>query len=117
MPPTKEFTTDGCSGFLSVAWRLFTHRLTPWEGCCTEHDKAYWRGGPKHLRLEADSTLMQSVAANGHPYWAWLMFAGVRIGGMWWLPFPSLRQVNGKWRFRFDGVRWGYGFRYPRYKE
>jgi hypothetical protein len=41
------------------------------------------------------------------------MFFGVRLGGMWWLPFPSLRQVNGCWRFSLNEVRWGYGWPYP----
>lgn len=81
-----------------------------------EHDRAYWAGGDKSLRVRADSKLMQCVAANGYPWWAVIMFVAVRIGGPSWLPFPSLRQVNGKWKFSLNEVRWGYGFRYPRYK-
>jgi hypothetical protein len=114
--PTKPFESDGCSGFMSFAWRTIFDEAPPWEGACLEHDRLYHAGGEKHLRLEADSRLMQEVAAKGHPYWAWLMFAGVRLGGPWWLPFPSVRQVNGRWRFKFDGVRWGWGYSYPRYK-
>jgi hypothetical protein len=116
MNPPKPFVTDGCSGFMSFVWRLLFKTATPWEGLCVDHDKAYWRGGDKSLRLEADSKLMQGVATKGHPYWACLMFVGVRLGGVWWLPFPSVRLVNGKWHFSFDGVRWGWGWRYPRYK-
>ena len=81
------------------------------------HDVAYWKGGPTRLRLDADIELMRGVALKGHPYWAIIMFLGVRIGGPWWLPFPSIRQRRGKWRFSFNEVRWGYGYRYPRYKE
>lgn len=114
--PVKPFLSDGCSGFMSFLWEGLTGSPPPWEGCCLEHDRAYWKGGKLSLRREADSLLMQCVAANGHPWWAWLMFLGVRLGGVWWLPFPSARRVDGRWRFTFDGVRWGYGHRYPRYK-
>jgi len=114
--PPKPFVTDGCSGFLSFAWRMLFGAAPPWEGCCIEHDRAYWRGGEKRLRLEADSKLMQCVAANGHPWWAAMMFVAVRIGGPYWLPFPSLRQMDGRWHFSLNEVRWGYGWRYPRYQ-
>ena len=114
-PPT-EFVSDGGSGFLSFFWEIVFRKAPPWEGCCLIHDKAYWQGGPKHLRLQADSRLMQCVAANGHPWWAVVMFLAVRIGGPWWLPFPSVRKVDGEWRLFFNGVRWGYGWPYPKYK-
>lgn len=114
--PTKPFVSDGCSGFMSVLWRIFAGIPPPWEGHCLEHDMAYWQGGEKHLRLEADAKLMRAVADQGHPYWAVIIFLGVRVGGPWWLPFPSLRRINGRWKFAFDGVRWGYGYPYPRYK-
>src|SRR5262245_51509935 len=115
MPP-KKFVSDGCSGFMSFVWRVALKSAPPWEGCCTDHDFLYWMGGDRKQRLEADSKLMQDVAKNGHPWWAVAMFVAVRIGGMWWLPFPSLRQVNGKWRLSFNEVRWGYGWPYPQYK-
>jgi len=113
MIPPKPFVTDGCSGFMSFLWRVVLREPPPWEGCCIEHDRAYWQGGPNSLRLEADIKVLQCVRANGHPHWAVIMFIAVRIGGMWWLPFPSLRKVNGKWRFSFNEVRWGYGWPYP----
>lgn len=114
--PPKSFDTDGCSGFLSFIWQMIFRREPPWENCCIDHDKAYWRGGELSLRFEADNKLMQDVAAKGHPYWAILMFLAVRLGGQWWLPVPSLKKVGGKWKLSFDSVRWGYGFVYPRYK-
>jgi hypothetical protein len=115
--PPRPFLSDGCSGFMSFLWRMFLHRPPPWEGSCIEHDLAYWRGGPKELRLSADSKVMQDVAAGGHPYWAVVLFIAVRIGGPPWLPFPSMRQVNGKWRLEWNGVRWGYGWPWPKYKS
>jgi hypothetical protein len=117
-PGMKKFTTDGCSGFMSFTWRFVLGWPPPWEDCCIEHDKAYWRGGDTSLRLKADTELMRCVAAKGHPYWAILMFFAVRIGGPWWLPFPSIRiNKNGTWHFSISEVRWGYGWPYPKYKE
>lgn len=116
MQALKPFTSDGCSGFMSVLWRWVLRNPPPWEGCCEIHDRAYWQGGDISLRLDADIALMQCVRANGHPHWAVIMFIAVRIGGMWWLPFPSLRKKNGRWVFSLNEVRWGYGFPYPKYK-
>jgi hypothetical protein len=113
----KPFTTDGCSGFMSFVWRLVFRKSPPWEGCCLAHDQAYWQGGPTELRLAADKDLRRCVAGKGHPYWAALMFIAVRIGGPWWLPFPSLRRHRRAWHFSFFEVRWGYGWPYPRYKK
>jgi hypothetical protein len=100
---------------MSFLCRELLHRFPPWEGCCKEHDRAYWRGGPKKLRLQADSKVMQCIAANGHPWWAIILFIAVRVGGPWWLPFPGVRKVNGRWRLSFNEVRWGYGWPYPKH--
>ena len=90
------FTTDGCSGRI---WLTLTGREGPWRGCCVEHDKAYWQGGTRAARAQADIALMACVARNGHPVIAFAMWAAVRIGGHPLWPFP--------WR-------WGYGWKYPR---
>jgi hypothetical protein len=116
MVPPKPFVSDGCSGFMSFLWHAFTQHAPPWEGLCLSHDRSYWQGGDTKLRLVTDTKLMTGVAQQGRPYWAMIIFLGVRIGGPWWLPFPSVRRVDGKWKFEFDGVRWGYGYPYPRYK-
>jgi len=114
MTPPKPFTTDGCSGFMTFVWRVLWKKVPPWEGCCEEHDRAYWEGGPNSLRLAADIKVYHCVKTNGHPIWAVIMFVAVRLGGMWWLPFPSLRQTeDGKWHFSLNEVRWGYGWPYP----
>ena len=114
----KPFTTDGCSGFMSFFWRVFLRKRPPWEGCCIEHDKAYWQGGPKSLRLQADIEVLRCVANQGYPYWAIIIFIAVRIGGPWWLLFPSIRiDDDESWHFSIFETRWGYGWRYPRYKE
>ncbi len=50
-----EFTTNGCSGGLSVGWEYLaakvqnfqeTHGTEPaWQSCCETHDRAYHAGG------------------------------------------------------------------------
>jgi len=51
----NAFTTDGCSGGLSLAWKQLSDRypefenshggLPPWEECCIVHDHQYHAGG------------------------------------------------------------------------
>jgi len=79
-----EFTTDGCSGGLSVGWQYLagknehfktTHREhQPWESCCVEHDRLYHLGGfPEattaiqsfDARKEADLALKACVLEIG----------------------------------------------------
>lgn len=88
------FKSDGCSGGMSLLWPVLFGKLPPWEGCCVSHDRAYWAGGTDIDRLNADMRLFECVKANGHPYWALLMWCAVRVFG-----HPS---------FNF-GWRWGYG--------
>lgn len=78
-----EFTTDGCSGGLSVGWEYLAGaipqfqkihgRLPAWESCCITHDQAYHTGGPAdataeksyEARREADLALKNCVLATG----------------------------------------------------
>lgn len=75
LPP---FSSDGCSGGLSVGWdwlaerqpryRELFGRRPPWEACCVIHDWAYWNGGSADgyaRRLEADRELHRCVVASG----------------------------------------------------
>lgn len=96
--PTKPFTTDGCSGGMSWAWRRFIGHPPPWEGACIEHDKAYWLGGPTWKRRRADQRLREDVKVKGYPIIGFFMYYGVRLGGM------SIWPVS--WR-------WGYGYVWP----
>jgi hypothetical protein len=93
------FTTDGCSGGMTWAWRKVVRSDPPWERACVEHDYAYWQGGSKRDRKLADKMLYLRVLNNGHALIGCLMYWAVRIGGHPLLPFP--------WR-------WGYGWKYPR---
>jgi len=72
--PLRAFESDGCSGGLSTGWQRLVDQFPelagrlgdrpPWETCCVEHDRAYWRGqgvnGYAH-RLAADRALRQCV--------------------------------------------------------
>ena len=97
----SEFTTDGCSGGMSLLWNNLLGKLPflpdrlPWEQDCINHDHAYHIGGSKADRLYADRRLAAAVTAKGYPIIAALMFYAVRIGGVKWLPTH--------WR-------WGYGW-------
>ena len=69
--PLDEFTTDGCSGGLSEAWRVVAGRFPdfagvhggtpPWEACCVTHDHAYHAGGRDR---EAANDFQDRVAAD-----------------------------------------------------
>lgn len=83
--------SDGCS-----LWPDGNYR-----DCCVAHDGAYFRGGGLGARREADRLLYRCVRSKGrgyNPIIAPLMWIGVRIGGVGWLPTP---------------FRWGFGNRYP----
>ena len=123
------FTTDACSGGLSDGWRFLAKKLPvfkakfgdkpPYEACCVEHDRAYWRGETVQgfaKRQHADQALQHCVVEFGKSHRAEfsrefnvspeaiernftivaaLMYRAVRIGGRPCTQLP--------WR-------WGYGW-------
>ena len=89
MPP--EFKSDGCTLFPDGNYR----------DCCVEHDKAYYFGGPLKERRAADNRLYECVKAKNSKTIAGIMWLGVRIGAVPFLPTP---------------FRWGFGNKYPRMK-
>ena len=71
------FVSDGCSGGLSAGWKLITDalpglenqigELPPWQHCCVNHDREYWRGpgmNGSRLRQLADDELRSCVLAT-----------------------------------------------------
>jgi len=95
----RPFTSDGCSAFPDGTYE--EERL--WQICCIAHDYAYWMGGTKQDRENADLDLQTCVASVGQPEVAALMLTGVRVGGTPYLPTK---------------FRWGYGWPWFRgYKE
>lgn len=97
--PPKPFTSDGASGLISAIYRRVYGKEIPWVECAIRHDWAYWHAGPSHLRLEADKALARCVANHGHPILSIIVYIGVRIGGVWWLPYHN--------------ARFGYGYVWP----
>ena len=70
--------------------------------CCVRHDWLYWKGGGFKDRLVADEEFFECVKETQSGWLAPFRWLGVRIGGVHVLPFR-------KWR-------WGYGWKWPRYK-
>ena len=54
------FTSDGCSAFPDGT----PSQKTLWLECCYEHDYAYWKGGTREERAEADQALRACVEAD-----------------------------------------------------
>lgn len=81
------FKTDGCSMFPDGSYRM----------CCESHDRAYFSGGSWTARWQADKKLFKCVAATKgfqHKFIAPVMWLGVRVGGLHFLP---------------TSFRWGFG--------
>ena len=86
-----DFKSDGCSLFPDGDYR----------NCCVEHDRAYYFGGSLRERRRADNKLFKCVAATRgfqHKIIAPVMWIGVRVGGVSFLPTP---------------FRWGFGQKKP----
>jgi hypothetical protein len=86
--PAKPFASDGCS-----AWPDEWHGIDFYEDCFL-HDIEYWCGGTDADKLAADLQLALGICRKGAPRMAEIMFNGVRVGGVDWMPTP--------WR-------WGFG--------
>jgi len=92
----RDFSSDGCSLFPDGN---IQHRDL-WCDCCFKHDIAYWRGGTKEDRVQADTALKECVLERTNSkVLANMMYDGVRAGGH--PAFPT-------W------YRWGYGWSYGR---
>ncbi|MEM9282968.1 MAG: FAD-binding oxidoreductase [Verrucomicrobiota bacterium] len=90
------FSSDECTCFPEGTY----HEKTLWKQDCRIHDYAYWQGGTRKERRQADQELRYGIKKKGKPVIAGIAYTGVRIGGTPWLPTP--------WR-------WGYGWEeFPR---
>ncbi|MDH5729767.1 MAG: hypothetical protein OEZ58_12305, partial [Gammaproteobacteria bacterium] len=78
----KLFTSDGCSLFPDGTY--LENQL--WLSCCVKHDLAYWMGGTRDRRKQADDELRQCVQDKDKTFLAKLMHNGVRVGGTPYLP-------------------------------
>ena len=91
-----DFSSDGCSLFPDG--NLANKNL--WCDCCFEHDIAYWQGGNREQKKQADKILRKCIQQKtGNSLLASSMYYAVTIGGS---PiFPT-------W------YRWGYVWEYGR---
>lgn len=79
-----DYVSDRCSMFPDGDW----------GDCCISHDKAYFFGGTRRERRAADDKLYQCVKGKNHAIIANMMWLGVRVGGVSFLP---------------TSFRWGFG--------
>lgn len=88
-----DFRSDNCTLFPNGNY----------ADCCVAHDKDYYFGGSLKERRASDRRLRECVRSKGkgwkHQFLADLMYIGVRIGGVSFLPTP---------------FRWGFGNAWPR---
>ncbi len=91
----RPFAADGCSMFVDGT----PAQRDLWKHCCILHDKAYWRGGTREERKEADRRFRSCVDEVGDAALAEIMYRGVRAGG------------GPHWPTSY---RWGYGWPYGR---
>ena len=91
--PERTFATDGCTLWLDGSWTG-----TSWQKCCVEHDEAYWCGGTKEMRSQADQRLRECVAEEYATWMGVIMWSGSKVFGHPWWPVH--------WR-------WGYGHDHP----
>lgn len=128
------FTTDGCSGGLSIAWDVIAETLPafaetheprpPWEACCVTHDRAYHAAGGAdgaeesyQARFTADAALRDCVIETGRRRTPDLVTAygltEAQIAAMYALiadaMFDAVRLGGGP----CSGLPWRWGYGYP----
>ena len=93
--------SDGCSGGMSAAYARATilhakyGRTLPWRPCCVVHDRAYYYGGIKDKKRNADRALKACVDGMvGCKGLGLIVKLIVAIGGAAYFP---------------TSYRWGYG--------
>ena len=102
-----EKHSDGCSGGMSLFYtslpQAIRERLSgdelPWRECCEVHDRAYYYGGSRDEKKDADEALKQCVA---------LMLdqdiSGIMLGSA----MEIAVEIGGAPYFT-TSYRWGYG--------
>lgn len=103
LPRWKSSMSDGCSA-LAIGPRALRRRFNdwlfaPWPAAgeaCARHDKAYYYGGTKQQRLEADEALDQAWGIAGVP-------GATRLAA-----YAAIRAFGGP-GWRTPGVAWSFG--------
>ena len=128
------FTSDGCSGGLSIGWEYLAEQIDgireyhgirpPWEGCCIVHDRPYHAGAATdataeesfEARKQADLALLACVIETGNTRTAELSSEyGVSPATVHTL-YSTIAELMYR-AVRVGGVpcsglpwRWGYGW-------
>lgn len=93
IPP--EYKSDGCTLFPDGNYR----------DCCVRHDREYFQGGSCRDRRRSDDRLYRCVRSKKGWYnkiVAPVMWIGVRIGGVSFLPTPFRWGFGKSWRKNFQ---------------
>lgn len=130
----NAFSTDGCSGGLSTAWRTVSNRFPtfaeahestpPWEPCCVNHDRVYHSAGGANealesyaLRLSADKTLKRCVFATRHTRSAGLEaqygLTEVQINAAYEALANVIFETVRVGGLPCTGLAWRWGYGYP----
>ncbi len=105
----KPFTTDGCSLWIDGT----PEQPNLWRHCCVAHDLAYWKGGSKTARKQADEDILACVKQAQGPGMAKYIYTNVRWGGSpYWM---SHYRWGYGWDY-LDGV-WPRGYKVPTAEE
>jgi hypothetical protein len=129
------FTTDGCSGGLSVGWNNFSKQAgffrerhgaqPPWESCCVEHDHAYHFGGGVGLtssesftaREQADAELRACVLATaterGDQLLAEYGLDDEQVAGLYETIAASMHLAVRLGGMPCTGLSWRWGYGWP----
>ncbi|OUR99542.1 hypothetical protein A9Q84_00550 [Halobacteriovorax marinus] len=75
-PTLKPFETDLCTFFREGT----KEEPNLWAHCCVKHDLSYWVAGDKREQKRADVELRNCVEKVASPFWAKLMYRGIRLG-------------------------------------
>lgn len=102
--------SDGCT-LIGKPYKWITGKDLSFKSCCIEHDRAYWYGGTRGQRRDADEALRDCVIDHGHLIIAWIMWTAVRIFGSPRSPF------HFRWAHKFsivEGMTRGYAAGTPK---
>ncbi len=97
--------SDGCSGGMSATYAKlkFLHskhgETLPWRQCCVVHDRAYYNGGKKKEKENADKELKNCVSKVVGPEHLGFVLGDLMKNAVW---------IGGRPYFPTT-YRWGYG--------
>jgi len=101
LPQWDDRWSDGCS-VPRIARGFLPEEQGETRQCCVRHDEAYYYGGSREERQEADGRFSACLLAAGVPPWlARVYYLAVRVGG-----HPRFRRPNVSWAFGGDRFRY-----------